>query len=177
MQRGLLCFNSILATSLALAVGCMVPDDPKRVSAPKPKPPRTKEATEVRIYLESPTVEPGRTTSVSVYRDSPITVNLDQSPVFTPAHIAGAEVLATTEGPALKIQLNQQGAILLDTMSVANRGSRIIIGAKWTEGRILGAPRLVRRISDGAIVFMPDATLEEMERIVRGVNNIASKNR
>ncbi len=36
-------------------------------------------------------------------------------------------------------------------------------------------PRINRRISNGELVFTPDATREEAERIVKGVNNVSKK--
>ena len=44
-----------------------------------------------------------------------------------------------------------------------------------TEARWLAAPRISQRIKDGVLVFTPDATREEAERIVRGLNNVAIK--
>jgi len=176
-------FNSFLLCVAMAGAACMTPDDPlvsKTAKAPSPTPPkkgRGKEAALVRIYVETMEVDPARTQPVSVYRDNPITVNLDKLPVLNEAHIAAAEVLQSDEGLALKLILNTQGAWLLDSLSVSQKGKRIGIAARWKEGRWLGAPRLNRRISDGVIVFVPDATPEELDWIVKGVNNLANKNK
>lgn len=178
-------FLLVLATGL-LAGGCVTtPDYPaaeqraatvKEKKKPEKKPDK-KEATIIRIYLEKNQVEEGRTQTVSVYRDNPITVNFDLSPVLYEAHIAGAVVVPTEEGAAIRIQLTPEGAHLLDSLSVFERGKRLGVAARWTEGRWLGAPRLVRRISDGSIVFIPDAAPVELEHIVNGINNLAAKNK
>ena len=180
MKSALRPFNLILLGAVLVASGCLIPDDPiapKRPKSTTSKKPSGKEAAIVRIYLETQDVEPGRTEAVSVYRDDPVIVNFDQRPVLTEAHINEAQIVQTEAGPAIQIVLNTQGAWLLDSLSMSNRGKRIGIAAKWKEGRWLGAPRLTRRISDGIIVFVPDATPEEIDWIVKGVNNIARKNR
>ena len=44
---------------------------------------------------------------------------------------------------------------------------------RFGELRWLAAPILQQRIRDGLLVFTPDATREEAERIVRGLKNVA----
>ena len=48
-------------------------------------------------------------------------------------------------------------------------------GEKELEMRWLAAPILNRRITDGILAFTPDASREEAELIVRGLNNTAIK--
>jgi hypothetical protein len=59
--------------------------------------------------------------------------------------------------------------------TVDKPGRRVAIWSKWTEGRWLAAPQVRKPIEDGYIAFAPDATREEAERIVRGLNNVAIK--
>ena len=47
-----------------------------------------------------------------------------------------------------------------------------MIFSEFGQARWLAAPMINKRISDGNYVFTPDATREEAERIVRGVNNV-----
>jgi len=46
---------------------------------------------------------------------------------------------------------------------------------KLNQGRWLGAPRINQHISDGALIFTPDATREEAEQIALGLNNVVRK--
>jgi hypothetical protein len=51
----------------------------------------------------------------------------------------------------------------------------LVVNCRWTENRFLGAPLITKRITDGVFVFTPDATREEAERIVAGLNNVIAK--
>jgi len=66
---------------------------------------------------------------------------------------------------------------LLEQRSVDSRGQRFAIfcqfGPDLKESRWLAAPIVARRITDGVLVFTPDATRAEAEEIVLGLNNIA----
>ena len=48
-------------------------------------------------------------------------------------------------------------------------------GEEMKDYRWLAAPVINRRISDGVLVFTPDATREEAEEIALGLNNVAKK--
>jgi hypothetical protein len=43
--------------------------------------------------------------------------------------------------------------------------------------RWVAAPTMTERIADGRLVFAPDATREEAERIVHGLNRVAELTR
>jgi hypothetical protein len=59
--------------------------------------------------------------------------------------------------------------------TVSKQGRRVAVWSKWTEGRWLAAPQVMKPIEDGVLVFAIDGTREEAERIVRGLNNVAVK--
>ena len=71
------------------------------------------------------------------------------------------------------------GTALLEQCTTRNRGRRIAIfsqfGEKMKDYRWLAAPVISRRITDGVLVFTPDATREEAEEIAAGLNNVAKK--
>ena len=75
--------------------------------------------------------------------------------------------------------LTIDGTVLLEECTAANRGRRIAIfsqfGEKIKDYRWLAAPVITRRISDGVLVFTPDATREEAEEIALGLNNVSKK--
>jgi preprotein translocase subunit SecD len=88
-----------------------------------------------------------------------------------------AEVVTIDEhgGFAIRIIFDEPGKFRLDNVTAANKGKRIVVMAQWTEVRWLAAPKINRRISDGVFVFTPDASREEAERIVNGLNNVIKK--
>ena len=48
-------------------------------------------------------------------------------------------------------------------------------GEKEVQMRWLAAPVIRKRVTDGILAFTPDASREETELIVRGLNNVAVK--
>jgi len=76
----------------------------------------------------------------------------------------------------IQVKFDWHGTLVLDNVTTSNPGRRIAVFSQFgKEGRWLAAPRPERRISDGTLTFTPDATREEAERIVRGINNLAAK--
>jgi hypothetical protein len=63
----------------------------------------------------------------------------------------------------------------LDTVTTANKSKRIAILAIFPEKRWIAAPLINQRNASGVLTFTPDATREEAERIVRGLNNVAAQ--
>ena len=68
--------------------------------------------------------------------------------------------------------------LVLDTITAANRGKRIVFFAQFGPKdaalqRWLAAPKIVGRVSTGRFVFTPNATREEADQIALGLNNAA----
>jgi len=68
----------------------------------------------------------------------------------------------------------------LESITTANRGKRIAIFTQFgvekaAKQRWLAAPMIARRLTDGVLIFTPNATREEADEIVLGLNNVASK--
>ena len=113
-------------------------------------------------------------TTVQVLRSSPISVSIDREPIVTEAYLADAKVVSTIGGSEIELQFNSMGRTLLENSTAANRGRRIVIYSDFDkEHRWLAAPVITRLISDGVLRFTPDATPEEMERIVDGLLTVA----
>ncbi|MHB1305753.1 MAG: hypothetical protein ACYDC1_13780 [Limisphaerales bacterium] len=157
--------NYLTGLLLALAVGCASPE--KKESR--------KEAATLRLYLESEFDSGDKTTLVSVVRSNPMTVRIGKDPVLDEAHIVQASVVDTMGGFAILVKYDFHGTLVLENVSNSYRGSRVAIYSMFTEGRWLAAPQVTTRITDGILVFTPDASREETERIVRGLNNVAGK--
>ena len=112
---------------------------------------------------------------VQVDRQFPITLTVDRTPVLEEEHVDHAEVIDVIGGFALKITLTERGASLLDAASASYRGLRLAVFSNFGQDRWLGAPIMNQRIRNGVLIFTPDATREEAERMVNGLNNVAAK--
>jgi hypothetical protein len=115
------------------------------------------------------------TGKIKVIRASPVTINVEKNAFADEGYVEQARVVDGMAGPMIVIKLNTQGALRLQMWTVDKPGRRVAIWSKWTEGRWLAAPQVRKPIEDGYIAFAPDATREEAERIVRGLNNVAIK--
>ncbi len=135
-----------------------------------------KEASTFRLYLEGPR-EGGsnQRSGVAVYRQSPVYVNVEREPFLNEGDVDSASVVDMPGGYAIQVQFNGHGALVLEGATVAHKGQRLVARSDFGESRWLAAPLITRRISNGLFVFTPDATREESERIVRGLNNLVAK--
>lgn len=162
---------------LCLGAGCATGDDsPSSESASKgekdAKP--EKQASTIRFHMETESIGMG-TGKIKVIRASPVTINVEKNAFADEGYVEQARVVDGMAGPMIVIKLNTQGALRLQMWTVDKPGRRVAIWSKWTEGRWLAAPQVRKPIEDGYIAFAPDATREEAERIVRGLNNVAIK--
>lgn len=164
MNRPIKQFNNyLLALAVALlAWGCASSEGKKG-----------KEASTLGLFLETNPDEGMRTAVVPVVRASPVMVTIDRNPFLTERSLVEAALVDVPYGFAIQVRFDAHGALALDTATSANKGSRIVIYSLFTEGRWLAAPKITAPIKDGILVFTPDATREEAERIVRGLNNMA----
>lgn len=116
---------------------------------------------------------------VSVFREKPVSVHIDKSPFLTETHVSEAVVVEDRDGWALEIRFARRGATLLEQYTTINPGRHLVIfsnfGKEKKEGRWLAAPLISRRISNGTLRFTPDASREEAEEIVFGLNNLAKQ--
>ena len=131
------------------------------------------------LHMETNPDMPELSSPVPIYRQKPIMVNVEKSPFLTEADISEAKVMDVLGGFALRIQFTAHGRTSLEQYTASNPGKRIAIlcrfGPKFKEVRWLAAPHITRRISDGVLTFTPDATREEAEQIVLGLNNMAQE--
>jgi hypothetical protein len=138
---------------------------------------RRHQPSTIRIHVEVPADRTNLSERVPIYRAHPFMVNVDKQPILTEANIAEASVIDVVGGFAIRLQFDRQGTEILEQRSVESRSQRFAIfcqfGRGLTESRWLAAPIIGRRITDGALVFTPDATREESDNIVLGLNNIA----
>lgn len=160
-------FNSILAALLLPAVlltACSSSGEKKK----------SEEASSLRLFLETEFDTTGeKTTVVPIYRSSPVLIRINKEPFLDEGSIIDAQVIDVVGGFAIQVKYDFRGTLALESMSSTYRGQRVAIYCNFTEGRWLAAPKMTVRIRDGTLRFTPDATREEAERIVRGLNNVA----
>jgi len=166
-------FNTYLLVLLllSLAVGCQSPEKKakSRLAA-------------LNVHLESRDF-PDREERVSISREHPFTITVQKSALLTHNDIAHAEVVDAVGGFAISLQFTHAAASLLQQYTGNYPGKHLAIFCEFpsplkknlNEGRWLAAPRINRRISDGILVFTPDASREEADQIVLGLNNVAKK--
>ena len=136
---------------------------------------KKKEASTLRLHLEVGSDGTDRSSLVAINRDQPIYVNIEKEPFLTEHYVKNAAVLEAMGGFSIFVQFDQKGTWLLEQYSTANKGRRVAIGSQFGEVRWLAAPVFTKRITDGTLVFTPDASRAEADRIVRGLNNVAKE--
>ena len=165
MMIRILRFNSYLALALmfALAAGCK-----------STKPRKLKEAS-LRLHLEVNPDGSDRNEPIPVGRQQPFQVNVEKKAFLTEFNIERASVVDTMGGYSITVQFDKEGTWLLEQYTTANRGKRVAIAAEFGEMRWLAAPVMNQRIANGLLVFTPDTSREEAERLVGGLNSFAEK--
>lgn len=173
MRIRVLWFNTylLLALALALSAGCQSgkTKDPARRG-------KNEEAS-LRLHLEVNPDGSDRNAPVSIGREHPFSLNVEKTAFVTEFQIEQASVLDGLGGFSIAIQFNKQGTFLLEMVTTANKGKHLAISAEFGEMRWLAAPLITRRLGEGQLVFTPDATREEAERIVKGLNRLAERAR
>ncbi|HVM50384.1 MAG TPA: hypothetical protein VMU04_20320 [Candidatus Acidoferrum sp.] len=161
-------FNVYLAVALLLMLG----SDGCQTAAHH----RKYQPSILSVHVETPPDTTNMNERVPIYREHPFMVNVQKEPILTELNVLEARVLEVVGGFAIKLQFDQQGTWLLEQYSVESQGRRFAIycefGEKLKEKRWIAAPIIARRISDGVLVFTPDATREEADQLVLGLNNI-----
>ena len=160
-------FNIILAVVLLVALGCKTSEEKKRA----------KEAAFLRFHIERNVDGTQHNAPVPVYRANPMLVGVERNAALDEDFMDKVELVAADEfgNLAIKVTFNAAGTRRLDYITSSYKGKRLAVHAKWTESRWLAAPLITRRITDGVFIFTPDASREECERIVRGLNNVIAK--
>lgn len=154
-------FNIILLL-LALVAGCQTSKDKKELTA-------------VRLHIETNADITGMTMPATIYRAAPTTVTVDNTPFIDERDVTRATVVDWMGGFAIQIEFNYHGKLVLENTTRFYPGKRIAILAEFGETRWLAAPLIARPITDGQLIFTPDTTREEAERIVRGLNTASAE--
>jgi preprotein translocase subunit SecD len=167
-------FNTylFLALCLVLVGGCQT-DKSNKSSKSKGR----SDLSTLRLHLGVNSDGTDRNEPVPIYRAKPVLVNVEKLPFLTEKSVVAATLIEEQGGFAIQVQFDRQGTWLLEQYSAVNRGRHIAIFSQFGEARWLAAPVITKRIPNGLLTFTPDATREEAERIVRGLNNVGKKNK
>jgi preprotein translocase subunit SecD len=157
---------------LPLFLGCQSPERKKK-----------KQLATFSLHLESGSESSEQTEMITVFRDNPTELKVQKAPFLTAANVARAKVIESLGSFSISVQFDRQGTWLLEQYSTANRGRHFAIFCqfvppgeeKLNNGRWLSAPKISRRITDGMLIFTPDASRAEAEIIVNGLMNVAKK--
>lgn len=158
----------MLAICVAVASGCQSPETKKK-----------KELATLHLYIETNPRGIEQTQVASILREAPFDVTVRKTPFLTEANVAEARVVEAMGGYAISLQFNNEGKLLLEQYTAANPGKKIAVfcqfGKDLAQHRWVAAPAISRRISNGLFVFTPDASREEADEIVLGLNNVSKK--
>ncbi len=167
-------FNIYLALGVALALVSGCNTEQRK---------RDKIVTKLSVYEEVERSPNTPTQEASIFRTSPMKFTIAKNPFLSEKFVKEAKVVNAVGGFALELQLDREGTWLLEQYSLANKGLHLAIFCQFVnpneekinDGRWLAAPKIPGRISNGLIIFAPDATREEADQIALGLNNVAKK--
>jgi hypothetical protein len=164
-------FNTYLLPALAfvLGVGC------QSSKTKNPKEPDKKAEASLRVHLEVNPDGSDRSEPVTIGRAHPFQMNVEKTAFLTEFQVEKASVEEVLGGYSIAVQFNKQGTILLEMHTTGHKGKHLAISAEFGEMRWIAAPLIKQRIADGRLMFTPDATREEAERIVNGLNRVAKR--
>jgi len=167
--------NLILTLALAAAVGCATKPQKK---TEKPQ----KMMASLRVHVQAdPEPIKDFTVEAPVYRAAPSKVTVEKEAFLTEANLSEAKVVDELGGFKIQLQFDRQGTWILEEYTTTHQGRRFVFFSAWEgrdtkkDSRWLGAPVITKRISNGLVSFTPDASREELEDIVLGLNNAAKK--
>jgi preprotein translocase subunit SecD len=157
-------FNTILAVVLLVCFGVGCKSSEKK-----------KEASVIRLHLETNPDGTEKNGPVPIGRNQSFYVQVEKNPFLDEGHVQKATLVDDIGGYQVQLQFDRAGTWLLEQYTTANKGRRVAIFSQFGDARWLGAPVIKQRIADGKYAFTPDATREEAERLVRGLNKVANK--
>lgn len=129
----------------------------------------------LRLHVQVSPDGSDRSSPVQILRDKPMQINVEHAPFLTEQSLTNAVLVESLDTYAIKLQFDSTGAMILEQYSVAYRSRHCAIFCQWGDktqtNRWLGAPIFTRPISDGTLVFTPDASRDESAEIVTALKN------
>lgn len=173
MRSATRCFNLVLVLLVVFASGGAMGAD-----APKKSKKKEKLIDRLRVHVESRHDIPERALAAEVGKGNPMKFMVEKLPILNETHVQRASLLDEPGGFQVQIQFNTLGAKILESYTSAAAGRHLLIMTEIDdEGRWIAAPLIRRRLGDGTLSFVPAASREDMDRLVRGLNKMVEKNR
>lgn len=136
---------------------------------------KKKQYSNIRVHAEAEASR-DRSSAISVHRSKPIQINVDPEPIVDEHDVLRALVVDHPDGTfSIQVAFNRRGSWALERTTVTHRGRHLAIYSYFGEARWLAAPVITGKNSTGMLTFTPDATRDEADRFVRGLNNVARK--
>jgi hypothetical protein len=147
-----------------------------------------KQMAQIRVYREV-TDFSGRASELgtlgvnkaTVGRTDPVEMTVQREAVLDERDVKRATLVEQRDQSfSIAVEFVERGSMVLHMNSVAAKGQRLVIAARWSDGtnvfnRWIAAPLQRRALDQGVIVFTPDMSREESVIFVRGLNNVAVK--
>jgi preprotein translocase subunit SecD len=163
--------NIYLLVVVILVSGCKTEDGKNGAKKKKPK-----DETVLFVNVETTTDNLDRSLQVPVYRAEPTLIMIERSPLLDERDLTGASVVEGMGGFVIRLQFDASATRRLEMATTARKGQRLAIFSQFGQDkRWLAAPVIHQRILDGVLVFTPDATREEANKIVKGLNKLADE--
>ncbi|MCC7373777.1 MAG: hypothetical protein IT581_03910 [Verrucomicrobiales bacterium] len=171
MRGPLACINLVLA--LFVAASASASQEPLLQLARKPK-----AVKRFRVHVESKHDIPERSIIVELGKPNPLRFTAEKLPILNEVHVVKAALLDEVGGFRVQITFNSLGTRILESYTSAAAGRHLLVMTEIDgEARWLGAPLIRRRLGDGVLDFIPNASREDMERMVNGLNKEVRKNK
>jgi len=135
-------------------------------------PEENKVQTTLLVHAEA-TDDTSFTRKVRVFQDESVTMKVHDLPLVSDGELVDAQVVDAMGGFAIMLKFNASAKRMLDYHTSMNIGRHLAIfvlfGEKPTTSRWIAAPIISSRISDGMLIFTPDCTRLEADKIVAGL--------
>ena len=162
-------FNSYL---LVLVAACLAACE---TTHPSGSPKAATGVATLRIHLETHPDPLGLSRQITVGIEDAQTFFVTAPMISEEALVAARLWEGNADQFAIHLQFNREGQRTLEMLSMSYRGKRLALMSQFPEARWIGTVRMDRRIADGALLFRPEATREEAERIVHLLNGTVAK--
>ena len=161
----------LLLITLGALTGCQTPEA-------KHAKQRAKQLATLRVHLEMNPGPPGRDRQITVLRTAPMKLMIERDPFLTEVRVESAKLVEAPAGFTIAIQFDTKGMRLLEMYVAANPQKRLAIWSQFgvepdIKDRWLAAPLPTKTPKDGILTFTPDASRDEAQQIVIGLNNFA----
>jgi hypothetical protein len=133
----------------------------------------------LRVHIESRGNLPDAVKTVKVLRSEPVEVTINPESILSENNMLAITLVNTPGGFAIKVKFDETGGWTLEQYSAANPGRHFVIFGQWDknpdDGRWLAAPMITHHIADGTLVFTPDCSREEAQKLVKSVSHSIQK--